>query len=212
MNSDHLSNSFVPPHPTSRLTPETLESSDLEPPSPTDPIQQMADTIGQMMEFWGFKHIMGRLWTTLYLSSYPLSAPELAQRMGVSSGAVSMAIRDLMQWGAIRKMCLKDSRKDHYTAEKNIWKLVSRVLAQREGRRIEAAFENIEETLKALKLKKKSDSETQYQIEQINELKKLTKVASRLLKFLLLTNKIDCQPFIELNDNESLNAERTHLG
>ena len=36
--------------------------------------EAVADTIGQLVEFWGFKRIMGRLWTVLYLEPEPISA------------------------------------------------------------------------------------------------------------------------------------------
>ena len=184
-----------------------------------EPVQLIADTIGQMMEFWGFKHIMGRLWTILYLSSKPLSAPELACRMGASSGSVSMALRDLLEWGAIRRICLKEDRKDHYTAEGNIWKLVSRVLSQREGQRLEGALDNMEEALKVLELEQHTgeNHEVYYQIQQLKELKKLTSLAKRLLKLLLLHAKIDVTPLIDLtkltpppSNDVFLPKDRTH--
>ncbi len=37
----------------------------------------VSDSIGRLIEFWGFKRNMGRLWAILYLSDRPLSAPEI---------------------------------------------------------------------------------------------------------------------------------------
>ena len=31
-------------------------------------VHEVADAIGALMEFWGFKRVMGRLWTVLYLT------------------------------------------------------------------------------------------------------------------------------------------------
>ena len=36
---------------------------------------QVADTIGRLIEFWGFKRAMGRAWTLLYLSPSPSERP-----------------------------------------------------------------------------------------------------------------------------------------
>src|SRR5690606_20494832 len=36
-----------------------------------------SDAVGRLMEFWGFKRNMGRIWTVLYLSDDPLSAHDL---------------------------------------------------------------------------------------------------------------------------------------
>lgn len=167
-----------------------------------EPVQLIADTVGQLMEFWGFKHIMGRLWTILFLSSRPLSAPELAERLHSSSGGISMALHDLMTWGAIRKVCLPQSRKDHYVAENNIWKLVSRVLSEREGRRIEAALDSMDLALGSLKKEANSPpqkpEETRFQIERLEELQKLGELARKLLKLLIIGAKIDTQPIRHL--------------
>src|SRR5207248_3108787 len=37
----------------------------------------VSDVIGRLIEFWGFKRNMGRIWAVLYLSSEPLSAEDL---------------------------------------------------------------------------------------------------------------------------------------
>src|SRR5215467_294282 len=50
-------------------------------------IHEVADAVGALMEFWGFKRVMGRLWTVLYLSGEPLTAAELCERLAISSGA-----------------------------------------------------------------------------------------------------------------------------
>jgi DNA-binding transcriptional regulator GbsR (MarR family) len=52
----------------------------------------VSDSIGRLIEFWGFKRNMGRLWAILYLSDRPLSAPEIQDRLQLSSGAVSMTL------------------------------------------------------------------------------------------------------------------------
>ena len=48
----------------------------------------VSDSIGRLIEFWGFKRNMGRLWAILYLCEQPLSAPGLQERLQLSSGAV----------------------------------------------------------------------------------------------------------------------------
>ena len=50
---------------------------------------RVAEVIGGLMEFWGFKAVMGRLWTILYLSPEPLSAAELGERLQRSRPARS---------------------------------------------------------------------------------------------------------------------------
>jgi DNA-binding transcriptional regulator GbsR (MarR family) len=94
--------------------------------------RRVADMIGRLIEYWGFRAIMGRLWTFLYLSPEPLTAPELARRLGVSTGSISMAVTDLQKWGVVKKTWRPGDRKDFYEAETSIWKMVSRVIRERE--------------------------------------------------------------------------------
>ena len=46
-----------------------------EAPSDLWPSEQLlSDAVGRLMEFWGFKRHMGRIWAVLYLSDEPLAA------------------------------------------------------------------------------------------------------------------------------------------
>lgn len=92
----------------------------------------VAETVGRLMQFWGFKRPMGRLWTVLYLSPTPLGAAELAERLDMSTGGVSMALGELERWGAVVRTSQAGTRRDYFQAEPDIWKLARRVLRERE--------------------------------------------------------------------------------
>ena len=58
------------------------------PPSPMDAAAlRIADAVGALMESWGFKRNMGRLWTVLYLENRPLSAQKARARSCKGSGS-----------------------------------------------------------------------------------------------------------------------------
>jgi transcriptional regulator, ArsR family len=94
----------------------------------------MADAIGQLMEFWNFKSNLGRIWTLLYLSPEPVPAAEISESLNLSAGAVSMATNELLRWKAIRKIHQPGERRDFFTAETDLWKLITGVLSDRERR------------------------------------------------------------------------------
>jgi HTH-type transcriptional regulator, glycine betaine synthesis regulator len=102
---------------------------------------KVADQIGLIMEFWGFKRVHGRVWTTLFLAQGPLSAAEIRERLGVSVGATSMALGELRRWGAVHEARRPGARCTHYEPETNIWRLVARVLQDREKRLLEETLE-----------------------------------------------------------------------
>ena len=60
---------------------------------------------------------MGRMWAVLYLEDHPLTAAELGERLGLSTGAVSMLLTELLQWGIVKKAWVVGERREHYEAE-----------------------------------------------------------------------------------------------
>jgi HTH-type transcriptional regulator, glycine betaine synthesis regulator len=110
----------------------------------------VSDTIGRLMEVWGFKRNMGRVWTVLYLAGQPLTAKQLRERLQLSSGAVSMTLNELARWGVVRKSWVQGDRRDFFEAEANVWKMVSRVMREREQNEISQAIDAFEEALVAL--------------------------------------------------------------
>src|SRR5205814_1091556 len=89
-------------------------------------VLRVADAIGGLMEAWGFKRNMGRVWALLYLEAVPMSATDLGERLSLSSGAMSMLLAELGQWGVVKKTWVPGERREHYEAETSIWKMVSR--------------------------------------------------------------------------------------
>jgi len=104
-------------------------------------LHEVADAVGALMEFWGFKRVMGRVWTLLYLRSEPLSAAELCEALDISSGAASMTLAELEHWAVVRRSRKAGDRREYFEAETDIWKMISRVFRERELVQIERALE-----------------------------------------------------------------------
>src|SRR2546429_3472027 len=79
-------------------------------------VHEVADAVGALMEFWGFKRVMGRLWATLYLSEDPLSAAELCERLEISTGAASMTVNELERWGVVLRSRRPGDRREYFEA------------------------------------------------------------------------------------------------
>ena len=156
----------------------------------------MSDFVGRLIEFWGFKRNMGRIWAVLYLSPEPLTAQDLRQLLGLSSGAVSMTLAELARWGVVRKVWIQGNRRDHFAPEVHLWRMISRVLSQREKAEIVAAAEACEEALRFLETKRSSADprdrmRAQLQVGRIRALRDLACLARGLLDGLLSTAKLD---------------------
>jgi DNA-binding transcriptional regulator GbsR (MarR family) len=160
----------------------------------------VSDAIGRAMQFWGFRRNMGRVWTVLYLSSEPLTADDLRAALQLSSGAVSMTLSELVRWGVVRKVWVQGERKDFYAAEVHLWRMISRVLGEREKGEIVAAVDALTDALDQLdKLRgPPSDEDTraraELQRERISQLLDLARLGQRLLDALVSTGKVDASP------------------
>ena len=159
----------------------------------------VSDSIGRLIEFWGFKRNMGRLWAILYLSPRPLSAPEIQERLRLSSGAVSMTLNELTRWGVVKKVWIQGERRDHYAAEGNFWKMISRVFNERERVEVLDAIDIMEDAISFLKDKAKTPEERErarFQEERVRELLDLARLGKQLLDALIKDAKVDGSPLM----------------
>lgn len=168
-------------------------------PAVEQQVLKVADAIGGLMEAWGFKRNMGRVWALLYLEDTPMSAPDLGERLSLSSGAMSMLLAELVQWGVIKKAWVPGERRDHYQAETSIWKMVSRVLRERELNWIRAAAEQFvaaDATLATAAASAAGPDATRVQglASRVNGLSQLTQVGAHLIEAILQGESVDSLP------------------
>jgi DNA-binding transcriptional regulator GbsR (MarR family) len=149
-----------------------------------------ADAMGRLMEFWGFRRHMGRLWTVLYLSPEPMTTAELSETLQLSSSAVSLSLGELVRWGAVRKTWLPGERKDFYRAETNVWKLLRRVYERRELNLVREASDAFLEAQRFLdevrdQLDTHDRQRVDYMRKRVSRLSALTKTGERLIRLLV---------------------------
>jgi DNA-binding transcriptional regulator GbsR (MarR family) len=169
------------------------------PLSLSEPEAIVSGAVGRLMEFWGFKRNMGRVWAVMYLSPNALTAADLKDLLQISSGAVSMTLAELMRWGVVKKVWVQGERKDFFVAEVALWRMISRVLGERERTEIAVAIEGFEKAVEELEHKhKKGDDEERsrvdLQLRRIRALLELAKLGRTLLDALLATAKVDAEP------------------
>jgi DNA-binding transcriptional regulator GbsR (MarR family) len=155
-------------------------------------VLKVADAVGALIENWGFKRNMGRMWTVLYLEDHPLTAAELGDRLGLSTGSVSMLLTEMQQWGVVKKTWVVGERREHYEAETSIWKLVSRVLRDRELNWIRAAREQFEAA--GQELSPGTDARHALIAERLTGLTELAQVGQHLLESVLQGAAVETLP------------------
>jgi len=151
---------------------------------------RVADAMGRLMEFWGFRRHMGRLWTVLYLSPEPMTTAELSETLQLSSSAVSLSLGELVRWGAVRKTWVPGERKDFYRAESNVWKLLRRVYERRELNLVREASDAFLDAQRFLdearvQLGGRDRERVDYMRKRVSRLRALTKTGERLVRLLV---------------------------
>jgi|RhiMethySRZTD1v2_1073278.scaffolds.fasta_scaffold966308_2 DNA-binding transcriptional regulator GbsR (MarR family) len=165
---------------------------------------EVADTVGRLMEFWGFKRPMGRMWTLLYLSPEPLGAAEIGAELKMSAGAVSMALGELVKWGAVKKSWRPGERRDFYEAETSIGKLVQRVLRERELQLVREFAEALGRAEAELPSSKAGEAATlAFKRDRLQHLRQLSQLGEGLLRALVSGQAVDPTPFLTNRDTAS---------
>jgi DNA-binding transcriptional regulator GbsR (MarR family) len=166
-----------------------------------------ADAVGSLVELWGFRRQLGRVWTVLFLSERPLAAPELCERLQISTGLLSMSLAELRRWGAVRGVAVPGDRKEHFEAEANVWRLVSRVLGERERSALEAALGALAEAARELRDAiagsagdPRLRAGARFRAERLQALVALCRVGLGLLEALLDAGRADAGPLKALSD------------
>lgn len=173
--------------------------ADVPSSTPSDAELEVADTVGRLMEFWGFKRPMGRIWALLYLAPEPFGANEISELLRMSSGAVSMALSELVKWGAVKKTWRPGERRDYYEAEVNIGKLVQRVLRERELVLIQQFGETLERAERRLgEAQTPEDKTVSFKRARLRELRGLAKLGENLLSALVSGRSIDPGPLLKV--------------
>src|SRR5688572_18875725 len=148
-------------------------------------VLKVADAVGGLMESWGFKRNMGRVWAMLYLEQGPLSAADIGERLSLSSGAMSMLLAELQQWSVVKKSWVPGERRDYWEAETSIWKMVSRVLRERELRWIQDAAEQFAAADSSLSAAPTDDDRVRGIAAKVAGLSQLAQVGAHLIENIL---------------------------
>ena len=95
-------------------------------------LQLVTESVGQFVEYWGFRNIHGRIWAVVFLSPRPISTLEIIQRLEVSKGLISRAVNELLDYGLIRCAGNTVYARRTYIACEDVGSIVGSVLRDRE--------------------------------------------------------------------------------
>ena len=91
---------------------------------------------GDMASSWGINKTMSQIHALLYAESEALHTDEIMSILGISRGNANMNLRRLLDWELIRKVQFEGDRKDYFSAETDVWKIVNTIIRERQQREI----------------------------------------------------------------------------
>ncbi|MCW5936854.1 MAG: MarR family transcriptional regulator [Fimbriimonadaceae bacterium] len=102
---------------------------------------------GRMSSSWGINRTMAQIHALLLLTGRPFTVEELIERLHISRGNASMNLRDLVDWGIIRRSRNPGDRKDTYQSEADVYQVFARVIRERKRREIDPTVDALRECL-----------------------------------------------------------------
>jgi DNA-binding transcriptional regulator GbsR (MarR family) len=153
-----------------------------------------ADAIGDIIEHWGFRKVLGRVWTVLFIAAEPLPAAAIAERLSMSAGATSMALTELQRWGVVKRVWRPGERKEFFEAETDFWRMISKVFDERERLIAESVRERLERAARILKGTPKGPL-TATSIDRVERLLAFVIVAQTALDGFIKSRRVDFSPF-----------------
>jgi DNA-binding transcriptional regulator GbsR (MarR family) len=153
-----------------------------------------ADAIGDVIEHWGFRKALGRVWTVLYLLGEPQSAAALCERLAMSTGAMSMTLNELQEWGVVHRVWRPGERREFFEAETDFWKMISKVVSERERFLAASVRERLARAAEVLG----RDKDTREEQDRVKRLLGLANVAQTVIDSFIAARLADFSPFSNL--------------
>jgi len=139
--------------------------------------QEFIRITGELGAGMGLNRSIGQIYGLLYMSDKPLSLDTITATLKMSKGSVSLNIRELEKWEAVKKIWVNGTRKDFYEANSDF----INIIYKRTKMRTEKILNNFNSAIEGFE-KKNSLSKIQKQrLSQIKEMQNLfRKIAQNL--------------------------------
>jgi DNA-binding transcriptional regulator GbsR (MarR family) len=126
---------------------------------------------------------MAQIHALLLVSADPLTQDDMMEELNISRGNTNMNIRELINWGLVERVLLSGERKEYFTAEKDIWKVVKQIVKERKKRELEPMLQLLDR-LEAVEGDKR-DKHVKTFVDTVSSIKKLGRQADKTLDMMI---------------------------
>ncbi len=149
----------------------------------TEAKQQFISSWGAFGTHWGINRTMAQIHALLLISPEPMTQDDIMEELNISRGNTNMNIRELINWGLVERVLLSGERKEFFTAEKDIWKVVKQIVKERKKRELEPMLQLLDK-LEAVEGDKR-DKNVKTFVDTISSIKKLGRQADKTLDVMI---------------------------
>ena len=143
---------------------------------------------------WGINRTMAQVHGLLLTSDEPLTAEQVMEALCISRGNANMNLRELISWGLVFRENKAGERKEYFYAEKNIWEVAQRIVAERKKRELDPMMKMLEQLQRETSSNSLQGKEAQAFSKLLTDIHSLGKKSSNLLEFVL---KVDQSTFFK---------------
>jgi DNA-binding transcriptional regulator GbsR (MarR family) len=143
----------------------------------TEAKQQFISSWGAFGTHWGINRTMAQIHALLLISPDPMTQDDIMEELDISRGNTNMNIRELINWRLVERVLLPGERKEYFSAEKDIWKVVKQIVKERKKRELEPMLQLLDK-LEEVDGDKK-DKHIKTFVDTISSIKKLGRQADK---------------------------------
>jgi DNA-binding transcriptional regulator GbsR (MarR family) len=103
----------------------------------TEAKQQFITQWGIFASQWGINRTMAQVHALLLIAEKPLSTEDIMNELNISRGNTNMNVRELIDWQLVHKVIVAGDRKEYFSAEKDMWKVATRIMQERKKRELD---------------------------------------------------------------------------
>ncbi len=100
-----------------------------------------------MSSSWGINRTMAQIHALLFVSEEAMDVNQIMRRLAISRGNASMNLRELIDWGLVKKLRAPGDRKDIFVSETDPYEMFLRVVRERKRREIDPTSTAIRECI-----------------------------------------------------------------
>lgn len=149
----------------------------------TEAKQQFISSWGAFGTHWGINRTMAQIHALLLISPDPLTQDDIMEELDISRGNTNMNIRELINWRLVERVLLPGERKEYFSAEKDMWKVIKQIVKERKKRELEPMLQLLDK-LEEVDGDKK-DKNVKTFVDTISSIKKLGKQADKTLDVMI---------------------------